>query len=323
MFCCAPTAESLTWNDRKPPESVKEFLKDIIHATHHSPGDDVQRYVDSFAQDLVHAVSRGSFLTEKHVLLGTGLHSLTGLKKPMQILGRFGHCCNYDKIRLIETAQAELAQHLRSLENPLPLLPADDGDHVLTFFWWDNFDAKKENMQGSIHTTHGIAYQEESTNTVRASLDITIQESKSDTYPEKSIKNSERALREEGEEFVIKTPEIRIPPNFTSFLSNGTNKERLFELVEEVWVNNKDLLGTRTIYFARSDRCIKISNSNVETVEELQTNHEEADTKICCLLHFAMRNNGGQETSCAARSCSGDIDIPIILAPMKTQKCTY
>ena len=55
-----------------------------------------------------------------------------------------------------------------------------------------------------------------------------------DTYPEKSIKNSERVLRGEGEEFVIKTPEIRIPPNFTSFLSNGKNKERLFELVEEV-----------------------------------------------------------------------------------------
>ena len=127
--------------------------------------------MDSFAQDLVHAVSRGSFLTEKHVLLGTGLHSLTGLKKPVQILGRFGHCCNYDKIRLIETAQAELAQHLRSLENPLPLLPAHDGDRVLIFFWWDNFDAKKANMQGSIHTTHGIAYQEESTNTVRAPLD--------------------------------------------------------------------------------------------------------------------------------------------------------
>ena len=120
-------------------------------------------------------------------------------------------------------------------------------------------------------------------------------------------------LRGEGEEFVIKTPEIRIPPNFTSFLSNGKNKERLFELVEEVWVNNKKVLGTRTVYFARSDRCTKISNRSVDTVEELQTNHEEADTKICYLLHFAMRNNGGQETSCVVRSCSGDIDMPIIL----------
>ena len=57
-----PTAESLTWNDRKPPESVKEFLKDIIHATHHSPGDDVQQYVDSFAQDLGKWIPAASFL---------------------------------------------------------------------------------------------------------------------------------------------------------------------------------------------------------------------------------------------------------------------
>ncbi len=92
--------------------------------------------MDSFAQDLVHAVSRGNFLTEKHVLLGTGLHSLTGLKQPVQILVRFRHCYNYGKIRLIETAQAELAQHLTYLENPLPLLPAaHDLDRVLTFFW--------------------------------------------------------------------------------------------------------------------------------------------------------------------------------------------
>ena len=75
------------------------------------------------------------------------------------------------------------------------------------------------------------------------------------------------------------------------------------------------MLGTKTIYFARSDRCTKISNRSVDivVVEELQTNHEKADTKICYLLHFAMQNNGGQETSCCVRSCSGDIDIPIIL----------
>ena len=30
----------------------------------------------------------------------------------------------------------------------------------MTFFWWDNFDAKKENFSGSIHTTHGIGFQE-------------------------------------------------------------------------------------------------------------------------------------------------------------------
>ena len=141
-------------------------MTNLLHATHHAPGENVQRYVNSFAHDLVHAVSRGQFLTEKHALLGTGLHSLTGLKKPIEILGRFGHSCNYDQVRLIETAQAEVAQHLRELQNALPLFPRNGTDSVLTFFWWDNFDVKKENSQGSLHTTHGIAYHEESNQSV-------------------------------------------------------------------------------------------------------------------------------------------------------------
>ena len=45
----------------------------------------------------------------------------------------------------------------------------------------------------------------------------------------------------------------------------------------------------------------------------MQTNHEEADSKICHLLHHALRQSNGQETVAVVRSNSGDIDIPIIL----------
>ena len=52
-----------------------------------------------------------------------------------------------------------------------------------------------------------------------------------DTYSDGSIKNAERALRGEGDHFFIKTQDIKISHNFVAFLSNGQNKERLFELV--------------------------------------------------------------------------------------------
>ena len=58
-----PTTEALSWPDRQPPESVKEFFRSVLHSTHHTPGDDVCRYVESFSQDLVYAVSGGDFLT--------------------------------------------------------------------------------------------------------------------------------------------------------------------------------------------------------------------------------------------------------------------
>ena len=90
------------------------------------------------------------------------LHSITGLKKPVNILARLGHSCNYDKIQEIETAQAELVQEIKSQEQPLPLIPKDSASKVQTFFWWDNFDCNKETIEGSIHTCHGIAFQEQS-----------------------------------------------------------------------------------------------------------------------------------------------------------------
>ena len=44
-----PTTEALSWPDRQPPESVKEFFRSVLHSTHHTPGDDVCRYVESFS----------------------------------------------------------------------------------------------------------------------------------------------------------------------------------------------------------------------------------------------------------------------------------
>ena len=52
-----------------------------------------------------------------------------------------------------------------------------------------------------------------------------------DTYSDGSIKNAKRALRGEGDHFFIKSQDIKISHNFVAFLSNGQNKERLFELV--------------------------------------------------------------------------------------------
>ena len=121
-----------------------------------------------------------------------------------------------------------------------------------------------------------------------------------DTYLERSIKSSEREIRGQAETFVIRSPDIRIPPDFKNFLNNGTNKERLLELTEHVWKGEAAALGNRVVYL-------------VETIEELRTNHEEADTKICYLLHHAVQSNNNEETVCVVRSSSGDIDIPVIL----------
>ena len=86
----------------------------------------------------------------------------------------------------------------------------------------------------------------------------------------------------------------------------------MFELIEEVWMENGGPLGV----FARGGKCKKISDSGSADVEELQTDHEEADTKISYLIQHAARSSNGQQIICIVRSSSGDTDIPIILLGM-------
>ena len=86
----------------------------------------------------------------------------------------------YDQICEVETAQAELVQHLKLLSLPLPICPIDEESKVLTTFWWDNFDRNIETASGaeSIHNTPGIMFQEESARTVHRNENVSIPKSK-------------------------------------------------------------------------------------------------------------------------------------------------
>eukprot|EP00112_Aurelia_sp_Birch-Aquarium-sp1_P008666 Seg1960.8 transcript_id=Seg1960.8/GoldUCD/mRNA.D3Y31 product="GTPase-activating protein and VPS9 domain-containing protein 1" protein_id=Seg1960.8/GoldUCD/D3Y31 len=526
-----PTVQSLLSEDRHPPESLTNFLTCLLHSTEHSVGEEVRRHVDSLSQDIIYGISKRKFLTGKHVLLGCGLHSLTGLKKPINILARLGHCCSYNKVQEIETAQAELAQKMISLQHPLPLIPVDHAGKAPTIFWWDNFDCKKETKDGSIHTCHGVAFQEDSDRCMKRDETLEVPVSKKRTvsvvpqvlrkvkvvphkepppfdsfstceyndenarqillcwkflrrsYSEstqeiarfvgwvtacfarknsqsthitflppirkpitdystvleciiqsqrlasvsnmkythitvdagaaakfyhiiwnnpkdfenvlihlgdfhgmmeffsvigkiikgsgfeeivyqaglctsggingvltgkhynrswmvhecfaegierlfwesfvdglprdleshlrdiktdqdcrniiatssfqedRSIKNSERGLRGNSDKFVIRNGDVRVPSDFNKFLRNGDNKERMFQLIEEVWIQNAAQLGERTVFFARGSTCVKITPVGSIAIGELETDHEEADTKIAYLIKHAARSN--------------------------------
>ena len=127
-----PTVESLVSRERQYPELLQLFFKELLSfkGSHHVTAERVDRLTDSFCQDVIHAVSKGKFLTPKHASLGLGLHSMTGQKLPITILARLGHCFTYDAINEIETAQAELVEHFQSMGLNLPLQPEAIGSKV-------------------------------------------------------------------------------------------------------------------------------------------------------------------------------------------------
>eukprot|EP00794_Sanderia_malayensis_P010438 gene10438-biopygen7613 len=145
---------------REPPPSIDAFLQNLLTAKEHSVNDKASRLIKSYSADLIHGVTKGKFITSRHFLLGLGLHNITGQKKPIKIANHLGHCIDYDLVCEIETAQAEAAQLMASMNGMLPIKPSMNDTTVLTFYWLDNIDT--QTGHGAINSTHMIAFQEES-----------------------------------------------------------------------------------------------------------------------------------------------------------------
>ena len=151
-----PTLDDVRDGDVTVPQPVKNFFK-VFYTGNISGecGKRVHRRIDSSSQDAMFIVQRGRVKTAKHVTLGMALKSITGSKKLVQVMNRFGHCINYNSLEELETATAEALQKRMKAcpEDTLPGLPFG-----LAF---DNFDEMTQTLSGNntLHDTMGILYQ--------------------------------------------------------------------------------------------------------------------------------------------------------------------
>ena len=224
-----PSLQELSNPKRKPPQSLYTFLEMLINqGNHHKvPPTNLARLVDSFAQDITSAVTRGKYIQQKHFLLGQGLHNLTGSRKVIDIVHKLGHCTSYNTVCEIETAQAECALEAAKKSNILKLKPSSTKETVFTHFWVDNFDLKVERMGGggSINTTHLMAFQEDQSHEINTNT-ITLPRRKS------------RKLFLEDINIETKPVDVkRQPENIkVGSLSHCQEKELMFNKVHFVWV---------------------------------------------------------------------------------------
>ena len=115
---------------------------------------------------------------------------------------------------------------------------------------------------------------------------------------------------------------MRIPSDFQKFLNNNNNKERLFEIIEETLLPHNNTSIDRKIYFARGSTCKLLSRGYADVT--FTVNHEEADTKLICLVKHAIENEDNSEDAMfIIRSTSGNIDIPIILVNAETNSNVF
>ena len=117
---------------------------------------------DSFSQDLVHDITKGKVIMEKHFLIGLGVHNLTGKKNIVKILNKFGHSLSYSTASEILTAYAESNTEKSESSSLLPLQPSNPDEIILSYFWVDNFDLEKDKQYGggAINITTMMVFQE-------------------------------------------------------------------------------------------------------------------------------------------------------------------
>ena len=112
-----------------------------------------------------------------------------------------------------------------------------------------------------------------------------------DRYSEISAKNPERQRRASQGTVGVKITGGRqkCPKQWKKFLSSGENKRTLTKFLLEQWSQDiyMDQIGSRKVYYAIENKCFSLSVSAGKVicveVPELNSNHEETDTKLLLL----------------------------------------
>ena len=107
-----------------------------------------------------------------------------------------------------------------------------------------------------------------------------------DEYRDVSIKNVEQNRRSRGNHLVFKqTVSSATIKQWGSFLSCNENKNSLIAFVVPEWKKEEYRLkiGSKDVFVIDGEKVFKINQNEVSQIEELESNYEEADTRM--VLH--------------------------------------
>ena len=89
------------------------------------------------------------------------------------------------------------------------------------------------------------------------------------------------------------------------FLSNGQNKEMLFNLLKDAIIEEKQNLHQVTVYFRNKSWCTKITSTSTSIIKSFVSDYKEADIKLVALV--SAFNSSGNIV--LFQSTSSDINI--------------
>ncbi len=151
------TASDIAKGEGYTPPSLKHFFQTLYSSQRYEASTRLDRVISSSCEDVIYNITNGSIKPSKHCLLGLGLKSMTGSKKVITTLNKYGHSISYHVAEELET---ELAMSISEKGHEAP-----DGlqlkEGLATGFAFDNYDENTETLSGgnTLHDTVGIVYQ--------------------------------------------------------------------------------------------------------------------------------------------------------------------
>ena len=121
----SPSTEQLNSEVFRPPTNLLKLIETILTTSTNraSRSKKIGRLTKSISQDIVFNCLQGKVLQSKHLLIGLGLHNLTGSRKVLDMLSKLEYCINHNMVCDIETSQAEIVQEEASSKSVLPFHP--------------------------------------------------------------------------------------------------------------------------------------------------------------------------------------------------------
>ena len=150
-----------------------------------------------------------------------------------------------------------------------------------------------------------------------------------DSYFPQSIKSLERERRGRSQAHLIKGQNTTVPRDWKTFLTCEENKTSLVRFLLTQWTNDiyASKLFRKDIFFVCEGKCIHLTSLNGETVlkeevEELNSTHEEADTKIILhCLHVAAKTS--ESSTITIRSPDTDVFVLLLRFAQRIEQSVF
>ena len=157
QICESVTVDNIMEGEAIPPDSVKSFFK-MLYTGNHSTTEEIlstkSRLIDSSAVDIVFCCFTDKLIPRKHLSLGFALKSMTGRKKVLTLMNRYGHCASSETVRRVDMSLES------TLYNSDSFIPDNikTEPNLSTRTACDNSDINLETPSGvdTIHHSYGI-----------------------------------------------------------------------------------------------------------------------------------------------------------------------